>query len=204
MDDDEAARSRVPAGPTPLEIVVVQEAGEPRRRLSLAPFARAGRRIGDRVVNATAIPEAKEGASFIRGLVRTLLPSREARRRGNPNLALHDDGTIDMEMTAARLGIYVDELDARLARRQNDTRRMALTYAGCAIAVFVYGLGVAAMTDGMADRLILVVSTLAVVAALLALALSQSFTNWQVGSRRMASLGEFLARGDIWPRRAPD
>jgi hypothetical protein len=189
------------SGPTPLETVESGTGPAFRPRAFLAPARRLGRGLGRRAAEAAAIPEAREGAHFIRNLYRSLLPGRAARHRGDPNLALHEDGSIDMQATAARLGISVGDLDALLDRRLRDTWRMALTFAGCGLAALVYGLSMAVMTASMADRTILVASTFAIAGALVALALSQSLTNWQVAERQMAPLSEFLARGRILPRR---
>jgi hypothetical protein len=136
-------------------------------------------------------------ARFIRDLARLL----QAQCDPHPALQIGADWQIDLEATAAAMGISVEELEALLRAGQKRSARIA--YAAFALGWMTFSLWVWRLLTipHRASFLLPVLEFLPFCALFFIVAFSGALKNYQLRTRRLARAAEYLAtETGFWPR----
>ncbi len=163
------------------------------------------RRIGDHLLSGprwlgrcsaefAGVDEIATGGGFIREL--------SSRLQGPADRVVsHPDGTIDLQATAFLMGVSEQALERRLEVRRRQTARLAWGAFAAAwgfLALWTWQMVALHWERG---RLLGVVQFVPFCAVLFILAFRSAWQNWQLRTRRLGSVGEYLRTPDaFWPR----
>jgi hypothetical protein len=137
-----------------------------------------------------------DNARLIRELAQGPRPPHGRERR----VFRDDDGQIDMLATSFSMGMPEWQLEARVAQRCRETKRMA--YAAFALGWVFLGLWFhrALFADYHRSRLLAALQFLPFCAVFFLLAFKAAYQNWQLRTRTMGTAGDYLrSRASFWP-----
>lgn len=145
--------------------------------------------------------EIREGGTLIRSLVEDIRFQRATRRR----IRLNEHGSFDLQAMAFDAALPVQEIERRLANRQIVTARNTKLYLGLGSILLVFW-GIEILNRGaLVGTALNTVLFLAVIACLFLSAFANAFINWQVRTRRLGRVGEFISlEGSWWPHERYD
>jgi hypothetical protein len=141
--------------------------------------------------------EIGDGARLIRSLVEDIKSARAARRK----IRFNEDGTFDLVAMAFDASLPLSEIERRLDNRQIQTARNTMLYLG--LGVFLLAIWVMAILlhGAIVATGINTLVFLGVILIIFVLSFTNAFNNWQVRTRRLGTLREFVHfDGSWWPR----
>ncbi|MDD4937039.1 MAG: hypothetical protein PHT60_14845 [Acidiphilium sp.] len=133
-------------------------------------------------------------------LIKSLLVEIRTRRASRRKIRLNEDGTFDLAAMAFDAALPVSEIERQMANRQLQTARNAKLYLGLgSVLLVVWAIGIldrAAIVVSGVDMVLFLVVIFCVFLA----AFANALINWQVRTRRLGRVGEFLGlEGSWWP-----
>ena len=167
----------------------------PSPKASTSMLRRAWRRTkfvaGGPIANI-GLEDISSGARLIGQL------SKQVRQRplSDGRLKADEHGGIDLQATAFSYGISVEELLQRMHERRRQTARSAYALfclGGCFLVVWLWQ---AMHMPRSAARIVSAVEFLPFCVLFLLLATRSAHTNWQLRTRRLGSLGDYLGTSD--------
>ena len=171
-------------------------ASPPRRTVVRRVFGGIGWLFGGGADWAGAGP-IRRGVSLIGAL------ARQARNPSLPRGRIYtdEDATIDLEATAFSLCISVSELSSRLARRRQETARLAYVMFGLGVLCLLGWLHAAQGAPLTASRVMLVFDFLPFCALFFLMSFYEALVNYQIRAGRQVGWREFLmAERSILPQ----
>lgn len=141
-----------------------------------------------------AADQIRDGAQFIDDLAKGFRSGRGGRKR----IRLDGDGRFDIAGMAGDAGCSTHEIERRLENRRRETARNAKVYLALGIALLVAWLGQTLRLSMGKGSVLHDVMFLLVLGCFFFLAFNYSFINWQVRTRRLGTVLDFLKTDESW------
>jgi hypothetical protein len=141
--------------------------------------------------------EIGDGAHLIRTLIEDIRAGRAARRK----IRFNEDGTFDLAAMAFDAGLPVWEIERRLGNRQIQTARNTMLYLGLGVFLLTIWVMAILLHGGIVATGINTLIFLGLILIVFILSFANAFNNWQVRTRRLGTLRDFIhLEGSWWPR----